>query len=263
MPRPSSRRQVPLADLSVVPPPPSEEGTPAVLELASEIGWLQRAIAESLPARPGCLLDVGCGNRRQLGLLAETVVGIDSDPEALKANRSLTEAVCADITTAELGTSAYDVVVCWNVLEHLREPSSALSRMCRALKPGGVLVLAFSNVGSVRGLFTRLTPTFVHRLALRHVLGGRGSNPYPTRLRGEHHPRRILETAAREGLLPLHVRLYEGYYERRLRELRPRLYLLWNTGARLLSWVSLGRIDRRSDVLMAFEKPARLDVTPA
>lgn len=227
---------------------------PAVLELASEIGWLQRAVAGSLHARPSRLLDVGCGSRRHLGLLADTVVGVDSDPDALRANRSLTEAVCADIATIDLGTSAYDVIVCWNVLEHLRDPSLVLTRMSRALRPGGVLVLAFSNVASVRGLLTRLTPTFVHRLVLRHVLCGRDSDPYPTRLRSDHHPRRVLETSTREGLAPVHVRLYEGYYERRLRELRPRLYRLWSSAARLFSLVSLGRIDERSDVLIALAK---------
>jgi 2-polyprenyl-3-methyl-5-hydroxy-6-metoxy-1,4-benzoquinol methylase len=227
---------------------------PAQLQLATEIGWLQRAVIEKLRTRPASVLDLGCGSRRPFGILADTVVGIDSDERALRANRSLTSAICADLTEFDLGSNAYDVIVCWNVLEHVREPAPVLARMSRALRSGGVLVLAFPNVGSARGLLTRFTPTFVHRAALRHVLGGRNSDPYPTKLRGDHTPRRILENAHVEHLVPFHVRLYEGYYERRLQELRPTLYELWSSAVRLLGRASFGRVDSRTDVLMAFEK---------
>jgi ubiquinone/menaquinone biosynthesis C-methylase UbiE len=243
-------------DYSLAPALPHDEEMSAELELATEIGWMQRAVVKALhEQRPAALLDTGCGRRRPFGLLADAVVGIDSDLDALQRNRSLTEAIHADFTQVELGNEAYDVVICWNVLEHVHEPATLLERLTRALKPGGLVILAFSNVASARGLVTRVTPTFAHRAALRYILGGRQSDPYPTKLGGSHHPARVLDDARRNSLIPLHVRLYEGYHERRLRELHPALYRIWNGGVRLLRALTAERIDSRTDVLMAFQKP--------
>ena len=97
---------------------------------------------------------------------------------------------------------------------------------------------------------------------LRRVLRGRTSEPYPTKLRPDHHPARLLDAVRAEGLDPIHIRLYEGYYERRLRELHPVLYAIWRSGTRLLATATLGRVDTRSDVLMAFEKAQDLHARP-
>jgi len=225
-----------------------------VMELATEIGWLQRALVSRLDARPSRLLDVGCGSKRHFGLLAEHVTGIDPDQAALRANPALSESICADVETVDLGTDAYDAIVCWNVLEHLEDPRYVVAKMCRALSPGGLLVLAFPNVVSARGRLTRFTPTSFHRVVLRRLLRGRASEPYPTKLRRDHHPAHLLDAARAEGLEPIHIRLYEGYYERRVRELHPVLYAVWRSGTRLLAAATLGRIDTRSDVLMAFQR---------
>lgn len=251
----STRLPLP-SDYSIAPAPEIEPDAPAVLELATETGWLQRAVVSRLDARPARLLDVGCGSKRPFGLLADHVTGIDPDEAALRSNPALDESICANVEAVDLGSASYDAIVCWNVLEHLPDPCTVVVRMSRALRPGGFLVLAFPNAVSARGRLTRFTPTSFHRIVLRRVLRGRTSAPYPTRLGPDHHPTRLLEAARAEGLDPIHVRLYEGYYERRLRELRPLLYAIWRRATRLLAAVTRGRVDTRTDVLLAFEKVA-------
>ena len=253
MPIPTPPRRLP-PDYSVTPSPDFDEQISAEFRLAVEIGWLQRAIATRLERRPSLLLDLGCGSKRHYGLLADSVVGVDLDVEALQSNRSLTRAITADVSHYDPGTEIYDVVACWNVLEHIREPTSMIIRMSNALKTGGLLILAFPNVASPRGLITRLTPTFIHRAARRHILGIRDSGPFPTAFQRAHHPTRLLTVANEVRLKPIHIRAYEGYYERRLREVHPTGYKVWNAVGFVLSMISFGRIDQRSDVLVAFEK---------
>jgi 2-polyprenyl-3-methyl-5-hydroxy-6-metoxy-1,4-benzoquinol methylase len=58
---------------------------------------------------------------------------------------------------------SYDVIICWEVFEHLgRDPMALLWECNRVLRPGGILVLTTPNVISAR--------------ALRAVLGG--GHPY-------------------------------------------------------------------------------------
>jgi 2-polyprenyl-3-methyl-5-hydroxy-6-metoxy-1,4-benzoquinol methylase len=226
-----------------------------VLELATEIGWLQRAVVSRLDVRPARLLEVGCGSKRHFGLLADHVTGIDPDEAAIRANPALDESICGRVETLDLGTERFDAIICWNVLEHLDDPRLVVTKMSRALRRGGILVIALPNAASARGRLTRFTPTSFHRIVLRRVLRGKTSEPYPTKIGRDHHPARLLETIRTEGLDPLHIRFYEGYYERRLRELRPALYAIWKSGTHALAAATLGRVDTRSDVLMAFEKP--------
>lgn len=92
------------------------------------------------------VLDVGCSS----GYLAEagnTVVGIDIDAEAAReAERWCERVVVGDVETmplADLGR--FDVILCGDVLEHLRDPRAALAR----LRPlGDRLVASTPNIAN-------------------------------------------------------------------------------------------------------------------
>ena len=47
---------------------------------------------------------------------------------------------------AQVPDGAYDAVVCHQVLEHVREPQSAMDEMARVLKPGGRVVLSVPHL---------------------------------------------------------------------------------------------------------------------
>lgn len=85
------------------------------------------------------------------------VVGIEIDPEiADLAAQSSERIILGDLDEldfdAELGADRFDVIVAADVLEHLKNPLSALRRLAKFLNPGGHFVVSLPNVahGSVR-----------------------------------------------------------------------------------------------------------------
>ena len=100
------------------------------------------------------VLDVGCSS----GYLAEplsergnTIVGLELDPAAAReAERFCERVLVGDVETMELPLepASFDVVLCGDVVEHLREPVAALARLRPFLKPGGRLVLSTPNIAN-------------------------------------------------------------------------------------------------------------------
>ena len=100
------------------------------------------------------VLDVGCSS----GYLAEplaarenTIVGIELDPEEARAAEAFCERVLVgDIETMELPLEpeSFDVVLCGDVVEHLRDPGRALRRLRPLLRPDGRLVVSTPNVAN-------------------------------------------------------------------------------------------------------------------
>jgi 2-polyprenyl-3-methyl-5-hydroxy-6-metoxy-1,4-benzoquinol methylase len=115
-----------------------------------------RAHAKLLEAvgRDKRVLDVGCSSGYLAAPLAErgnTIVGIELDPEAARAAERFCERVLVgDVETMELPLEpgSFDVVLCGDLVEHLRDPAAALARLRLFLKPGGRIVLSTPNVAN-------------------------------------------------------------------------------------------------------------------
>jgi 2-polyprenyl-3-methyl-5-hydroxy-6-metoxy-1,4-benzoquinol methylase len=100
------------------------------------------------------VLDVGCSS----GYLATplvangcTVIGVELDPDAAEAAGS----VCADVLVGDVETmefpfteASFDVVLCGDLVEHLREPEAFLARVRPVLRTEGRLVLTTPNVAN-------------------------------------------------------------------------------------------------------------------
>jgi 2-polyprenyl-6-hydroxyphenyl methylase/3-demethylubiquinone-9 3-methyltransferase len=110
--------------------------------------WLAAARAALLPpaGRPGALLvDLGCGG----GLLAPHVarlgythVGVDLVGSALRHARAHgVLPIKGDVLHPPLREECADVVVAGEILEHVSDLDAAVTRACRLLRPGGLLVL--------------------------------------------------------------------------------------------------------------------------
>src|SRR5204862_6722418 len=102
----------------------------------------------------GRLLDVGCG-RGELLLEAAArgfdVTGIDLSAHAVQtANERLGApvAIDADLQSAAFPDGRFDVCMCSDVLEHVRDPIALLREIRRVLKPEGVLFLVTPAVDS-------------------------------------------------------------------------------------------------------------------
>jgi SAM-dependent methyltransferase len=100
------------------------------------------------------VLDVGCSSgylARPLVERACTVVGIEQDEAAAEAARE----VCAEVLTGDVETmvlpfppASFDVVLCGDLIEHLRSPEQFLARMQPLLRGDGRLVLTTPNVAN-------------------------------------------------------------------------------------------------------------------
>jgi 2-polyprenyl-3-methyl-5-hydroxy-6-metoxy-1,4-benzoquinol methylase len=100
------------------------------------------------------VLDIGCSSGYLARPLVErgcTVVGIERDPQAAGAARDVCEEVIVgDVEELELPFEheSFDVVLCGDLVEHLRNPQSFLARVQPLLKQEGRLVLTTPNVAN-------------------------------------------------------------------------------------------------------------------
>lgn len=100
------------------------------------------------------VLDVGCSSgylARPLVASGCTVVGLELDPRAAEEAREVCEDVLVgDVETMELPfePASFDVVLCGDLVEHLRDPGALLARVRPLLRPEGHLVLTTPNVAN-------------------------------------------------------------------------------------------------------------------
>src|SRR5699024_8703099 len=120
----------------------------------------QAAVTGALARHHGArVLEAGCGARSHLAYPGGTrVVGVDLLRSQLRRNTSTPHLVQGDVTALPVAAASADLVVCWDVLEHLPAPERAFAEIARVLRPGGLAVLALPHILSLKGLATRFTP---------------------------------------------------------------------------------------------------------
>jgi SAM-dependent methyltransferase len=158
----------------------------------------EEALTELVPSG-GVWLDAGCGRRilppwreaaeRELVHRARVVVGCDLDGEGIRAHRSLSRRVFADLEYLPFETGSIDLVTANMVVEHLDRPREVFQEMARVLKPGGRLILHTPNVYSHFVLGSRLLPWRVKRRLMRLLDGREEEEVFPTRYRANSAPR--------------------------------------------------------------------------
>ena len=163
------------------------------------------------------LLEAGCGSATHIRFNQNVhSVGIDISKEQLDRNTVIQEKILGDIQTYPLPEDEFDIVICWEVLEHLPRPKEALQNMFKAVKPDGLVILAFPNLISFKGLATKYTPHWFHQFAYR--LMKYKSRPFPTYFRLAIIPNRVRGFAEAHGLSEVSCNLSEGRFQRRVRD---------------------------------------------
>lgn len=103
------------------------------------------------------VLDVGCGTGYGCWLLARSgarhVMGVDIALPALQHGEQsgIEGLVCANILQMPFGSSTFEVVTCFEVLEHIVEQSALFEEMKRLLITGGILILSTPNRNRTSG----------------------------------------------------------------------------------------------------------------
>lgn len=136
-----------------------------------EIRLRREIVAELIgDAEPQKILDVGCGDGSiSLPLLTSTnhltlldVCGAMLGLAEANVPRPLADRVTslhADVMSAPLASHSYDLILCLGVLAHAESPNQLVGRMASLLRPGGTLILQFTDsrhwVGRAMSLYRR------------------------------------------------------------------------------------------------------------
>jgi SAM-dependent methyltransferase len=100
------------------------------------------------------IADCGCGVGHTLPLLAEygRVAGVELEPSAVTASRSYGYPVVrGDITRLPLATEAFDLAVCFDVVQCIDADVAAVRDMARAVRRGGRVVLTVAAFDTLAG----------------------------------------------------------------------------------------------------------------
>ncbi|HTS07797.1 MAG TPA: class I SAM-dependent methyltransferase [Candidatus Eisenbacteria bacterium] len=134
--------------------------------------WRHRKVALAPYKRSGALLDLGCSSGAFLESMkggAWELYGIEMSGETARAaqDKSGAEVFVGDILEARFAPESFDVITCFDVLEHLYEPRRVMAKIGEWLKPGGIFYVLVPNIDSSEA---RVFGTYWHGLeAPRHL----------------------------------------------------------------------------------------------
>jgi SAM-dependent methyltransferase len=177
-----------------------------------------------------------------------TVVDIDADQ--IRNNDYAQEAILGDVQTYRFAPGSFDLVICYNVIEHLPDAEAALERFCESLKQGGLILVGAPNPRSLSGVVTKYSPHWFHVWFYRYIRGDKkaglpGEAPFPTFF----HPLVTLSNlegfAKTQGLEVIYRREYESPRFPEMRIRKPRFAALLDAAAAVMNLLLPGKTDVR------------------
>lgn len=138
----------------------------------SPIRWVHRKAALAPYKQSGSILDLGCSSGAFLQSLPAAdwqLYGIEMSAESAKEAERKTGAnvFVGEIDQAGFPPASFDVITCFDVLEHLYEPRRVMAKVAEWLKPGGIFYVLVPNIDSAEA---RIFGTYWHGLELpRHL----------------------------------------------------------------------------------------------
>jgi SAM-dependent methyltransferase len=185
---------------------------------------------------------------------------VDIDEEQLRNNVYADRTILGDIQTYRFAPRSFDLVICYNVLEHVPDVEATLDGFFQSLKPGGLVLIAAPNPKSLSGVVTKYTPHWFHVWFYRHVLGKkraglRGQSPFPTFHRLVT-PANMVAFAKRRGMQVVYRREHERPRFPEMGVGKPLLAGLLDTFAKVANRLVPGDFDmRRGDYHLILQKP--------
>ena len=130
----------------------------ASFEAAAESMYAARTYAGYLKRRVvgrGAALDIGCGD----GAFLRELVALGFDPvSGIEPSRAPVEAAPADVRprirqemfgATRFAAESFDLVTCFQTIEHVYEPRRVVEEIARILKPGGAAFLVAHDVDAL------------------------------------------------------------------------------------------------------------------
>src|ERR1700704_6368091 len=100
-------------------------------------------LATHLPNRKLRVYEAGGGSTSWLPadvVARSEIVVVDIDEQQLENNRYAQKKILGNIESCTFPPASFDLIVCFNVIEHLDSPPAAIERFSEALRPGGLLL---------------------------------------------------------------------------------------------------------------------------
>src|SRR5256885_9712458 len=120
----------------------------------------------------GAILDIGCSSGGFLSTMnngAWQLYGVEIEPSTAERARALSGAKVwvGDVLEAKFAPERFDVITCFDLLEHIYTPRQFRAQVGKWLKPGGIFYTVLPNIDSWEG---RTFRTFWYGLELpRHL----------------------------------------------------------------------------------------------
>jgi SAM-dependent methyltransferase len=113
-----------------------------------------RQMRKQLPPPGSRVLDIGTAG----GAFLEAAAQFGYDAFGMEPSKYLVEQGRLRGLKVEQGTiddhgfepSSFDLICLWDVLEHLTDPKAALQEVARLLKPGGVVLINYPDIGTLQ-----------------------------------------------------------------------------------------------------------------
>jgi hypothetical protein len=190
--------------------------------------------------------DLGVGVLQEAG--ADIVISLIDDDQpvtsaALGMDESLAGCVQGDLRTVPLPPRSQDIVLCALLLQRIEHAELVLDRLVAAIKPGGLLLLRFSDRDSSAGFLDRVMPLSARSAVWRKRRPGR-PGPYPAVYERLSSARGVQAYALKRELV-LAERQALGGLAGALAE--PRGFL---AAQKLVAWLSRGRLTAAHEELV-------------
>lgn len=212
------------------------------------------------------LLEAGGGSLSRLSLERDAVVTvIDISEEQLSNNSYAAHKILGDLHTYKLSQRAYDIIICWDVLEHLHDPKLVYFNFSEAVKIGGLIIVACPNPNSLSGFITMHTPHWFHVMVLRYLFKSKtaglpGYAPFRTHMRPAMFPQQLQQIAEGKGLKTVALLYYESTRRAALRKNNPAIGMIYDFIINAVRKVSRDQIKLElSDYIFVAELEARYE----
>lgn len=188
------------------------------------------------------------------------VTVVDIDEEQLRNNDYAQTKVRADIQTHRFAANSFDLVICYNVIEHLPNVEAALTGFFQSLKRGGLILIAAPNPGSLSGVVTKYTPHRFHVWFYRHIRGMKlaglpGQPPFPTFFHPLVAPAKLLAFAEAHGMQTIYQCVHESPRFPEMRIRKPFFAAVLDALTTLANLLLLRKVDiRRGDYHLILRK---------
>ena len=193
-----------------------------------------------------------------LGRSHVTVVDIDEDQ--VRNNTYADQAILGDVQTYRFSPETFDVVICYNVIEHLPDVEAALVNFRDALKRGGMILIGAPNPRSLSGVVTKYSPHWFHVWFYRNIRGIKtaglpGEAPFPTFFHPLVTLSKLEAFAVTHGLETIYLREVESPRYPEMRQRKPLFATLVDAGAAVMNAVLPRGTDvRRGDYHVILRK---------